>query len=183
MYSELKMDNLNKTEEWRPMPELEHGFDISNFGRVRNRRTGRIHKCAPNVKAGGHWRTACWDFRTKRYRNFTIHRAVYRAFVGEVPEGLIVCHNDDDPANNHVSNLRADTWTGNQLDRIKFWKLRRDRCNNHCTLNKDQVYEIRAACARGEKQKTLAKQYGVDPSQISTIHCRKSWAWLPEIAS
>ena len=29
------------------------------------------------------------------------------------------CHYDDDPTNNHVSNLRWDTQSGNQQDRIR----------------------------------------------------------------
>src|SRR4051794_35697091 len=42
--------------------------------------------------------------KTPRY----IHHLVLDAFVGPRPPGLICCHWDGDPANNHLENLRWD---------------------------------------------------------------------------
>src|SRR5436305_14954603 len=36
----------------------------------------------------------------------TVHRLVLEAFVGPRPPGLVCCHNDGNPANNRVENLR-----------------------------------------------------------------------------
>lgn len=38
------------------------------------------------------------------------------AFVGAEPDGMEVCHNDGDPMNNVLSNLRYDTHSSNMLD-------------------------------------------------------------------
>lgn len=46
------------------------------------------------------------------------HSLVAEAFIGTRPEGFEVCHNDGNPANNHVSNLRYGTRSENVLDEV-----------------------------------------------------------------
>lgn len=48
-----------------------------------------------------------------------VHALILAAYVGPRPEGLEACHNDGDPANNHVSNLRWDTHASNMRDKIR----------------------------------------------------------------
>lgn len=43
-----------------------------------------------------------------------IHRLVYTAFVGDIPADMTIDHIDDDPTNNHVSNLQLMTITDNR---------------------------------------------------------------------
>ncbi|WP_248099523.1 HNH endonuclease signature motif containing protein [Corynebacterium kefirresidentii] len=45
-----------------------------------------------------------------------VHRLVMAAFVGPCPDGMEVCHNDGNPANNYVGNLRYDTHQANYAD-------------------------------------------------------------------
>lgn len=42
----------------------------------------------------------------KRFRNKYVHRLVYEAYVGDIPEGMTVDHIDGDKLNNHHSNLQ-----------------------------------------------------------------------------
>lgn len=44
------------------------------------------------------------------------HRLVALAWIGPQPDGMEVCHNDGNPANNEVSNLRWDTHSENMKD-------------------------------------------------------------------
>ncbi len=46
------------------------------------------------------------------------HRAVLLAFVGPCPEGMEACHNNGDPLDNRVENLRWDTRSNNTLDKV-----------------------------------------------------------------
>jgi len=52
----------------------------------------------------------------------TIHSLVAEAFIGPRPDGMEVCHFDDDPTNNRVENLRYDTRRANHLDRVRNGK-------------------------------------------------------------
>lgn len=48
-----------------------------------------------------------------------VHRLVMAAFVGPCPDGIEVCHNNGNPADNRLSNLRYGTHSENQLDQVK----------------------------------------------------------------
>ena len=113
---------ISPTEEWRDIPGWEDRYQVSNLGRVRSIRTlvdgtvtERILKQRPLPK--GHLRVAlCKDGVCSDYR---VHNLVLLAFVGPRPDGCVGCHWDDDPTNNHLSNLRWGTHTENHLDRVR----------------------------------------------------------------
>jgi len=48
-----------------------------------------------------------------------VHRLVLEAFIGPAPKGTICCHNDGDPTNNRLENLRWDTHSSNTRDAIR----------------------------------------------------------------
>jgi hypothetical protein len=54
----------------------------------------------------------------KRYLR-RLHILVLEAFVGPRPAGMYGLHWDDDPCNNHISNLRWDTPSANTFDKIR----------------------------------------------------------------
>lgn len=43
----------------------------------------------------------------------TLHRIVYVAFIGDIPEGMVVDHIDNDPQNNDLKNLQVLTRSEN----------------------------------------------------------------------
>lgn len=91
-----------------------------------------------------------------------MHEAVAYTFLGPRPAGLDVCHNDGNPKNNSVENLRYDTRTNNNLD-----VLRSGRAWKKLTLA--QMREIRKRVENGERGATLAREYGVSQTTISSI--------------
>lgn len=123
------------SEEWRDIPGWEGRYQVSDHGRVRSTRTlvdgtvtTRMLKQRPGKK-GGHRRVAlCRDSDCKDYR---VHCLVLETFVGPRPTGYDGCHWDDDPANNHLSNLRWATHRDNMLDRVRNGKHNWAR-ETHC---------------------------------------------------
>lgn len=87
-----------------------------------------------------------------------VHRAVLSAFVGDCP-GAHACHNDGDPRNCSLENLRWDTAKGNHADRWEHGTM-------HHTIPREERKSIYARYQAGEAQKVLAEEYGVDPSTI-----------------
>lgn len=56
--------------------------------------------------------------------NEFVHRLVYKAFHGEIPDGYTVDHNDSDRLNNHPSNLKLMTAEENAIKgNARFWTL------------------------------------------------------------
>lgn len=109
-----------------------------------------------------------------------VHRLVLEAFVGQCPEGLEGCHNDGNPANNQVGNLRWDTHTSNEADKIRHGKTNRGERQGHNRLTSSQVLEIRAMKAAGHSRQVVAKRFGVSHGTIYDIDFRKTWFWLEE---
>lgn len=46
-------------------------------------------------------------------KNYRVHRLVYKTFVGEIPEGMVIDHIDGNRNNNNVRNLRCVTVSEN----------------------------------------------------------------------
>jgi hypothetical protein len=64
-------------------------------------------------------------------RAVLLHRLILLAFVGEPPPGYECCHNNDDPSDNRLENLRWDTRTQNIQDAIRHgrnWQLNKQTC-------------------------------------------------------
>lgn len=112
------------TENWKPIPGFL-GYDVSDHGRVRSyhARGGTITWCISDtpqriLKPGK--QTNGYPYTSLQHGGkghiWYIHRLVLLAFVGPRPDGLECCHNDGNPANNHLSNLRYDTHLANCTD-------------------------------------------------------------------
>lgn len=116
-------------EQWRPVVGWEGYYEVSDHGRVRSvervivRKNGttqrwkpRTRKDGPHGKQGhrgvGLWRDGAITMRT-------VHSLVLEAFVEPRPDGVHACHNDGDPTNNHLDNLRWDSRLENNRDIVR----------------------------------------------------------------
>jgi hypothetical protein len=138
------------TEQWRPVPGFEGSYEVSDHGRVRSvdrlvpyrdgnhrRRKGQI--LAGRLDPDGRPTVSLRKSPPYRAR---VQRLVLEAFVGPAPEGTVCCHNDGDPTNNRLSNLRWDTMTANQLDAVRHgthWNARKTQCSKGHPLVGDHV--------------------------------------------
>ena len=117
----------NMPEMWKPVVGYEGLYEVSDLGNVRSvDRTviyktgqtrhykGRTLKLKP---AHGYWRVELNQNGKPAF--FQVHRLVLAAFVGPLPEGKEVCHNNGNPGDNRLENLRYGTKSENQLDRVK----------------------------------------------------------------
>lgn len=110
-----------------------------------------------------------------RQQRRTVHRLVALAFLPN-PDALTdVAHNDGNPSNNNVDNLRWASHRENQLDmRVHGTMQDGEKC---CTakLTIDQVAEIRHLAQKRGMGIKLAKQYGMSKAQISRIKNGRRW--------
>lgn len=110
-------------EIWRDIDDYL-GYQVSNYGRVRsfvNNRHGIIdewHTLNPVKDKNGRL-TVCLG----RGNRYLVSRLVAMAFIPN-PNGLpIVRHMDDNPLNNHVSNLAWGTQVDNMQDCVRHGRL------------------------------------------------------------
>jgi len=118
-------------EIWKPVVGYEDSYEVSDLGHVRRahamgRNTIAGHVLSPGVGAHGHHHVSL--FKEGHKSQLLVHRLVALAFIGAPPPGReIVCHNDGDPFNNRVDNLRWDTQSSNIIDSVTHGNHRNTR--------------------------------------------------------
>lgn len=106
----------------------------------------------------------------------------YRHLIGQIPEGLQVCHTCDNPPCQNPSHWFLGTHQDNALDMMAKGRDRHvlpdNRGERHgmARLTAAQVADIRRRfAAGGVLQKDLAAEFGVRQQQISRIVNGKTW--------
>lgn len=123
---------MNDEEVWKPVIGWESSYEVSDHGRVRSVPRWRRHSRNPDklVLVRGQLRKLFTDTDRRVFVSLSrpgvngrvsrmVHRLVLEAFVGPCPPGMECCHFDGDSTNNHLSNLRWDTHSSNQFDRVR----------------------------------------------------------------
>ena len=87
-------------EQWKPIPEWEELYEISDRGRVRNAETRRIRALSVNVKK---YQAITLTFLRERSKGYLIHRLVPPVFIGPRPSTRHTgAHLDGDRPNNRL---------------------------------------------------------------------------------
>ena len=101
--------SLDCREEWRPIAGYEGIYEVSSSGRVQvldrvdslgRDRPGRVMKL---WKRDRYFVVDLFNSGIRDTRS--VHRLVYEAFVGDIPDGFHVHHKDENKDNNVPNNL------------------------------------------------------------------------------
>lgn len=162
-------------EVWRPVVNHEF-YEVSSIGRVRSLPrtvvTARgVRKYKGRVLSPSMHKTG---YLAVNIRNAThyVHRLVLAAFVGPCPVGCECCHNNGDRADNRLSNLRWDTFSANQRDRITHGTHNRGERCGMAKLTAKEVKQIRASSEQGKR---LAEYFEVSQQLISAVRHNRCW--------
>lgn len=123
---------MQSTEKWLPVVGMEYLYEVSDRGKVRSRDriapNGRKHKgreLARTRNAGGYKKVKLSD--GEKVYSRSVHRLVLEAFVGPAPAGHECCHNNGDPGDNRLENLRWDTHLENMADMVRHGNSQKGR--------------------------------------------------------
>lgn len=175
------------SEVWKDVVGYEGIYQVSDMGGirvldrlvaygdgVRGARLKRGHDLIPQVMEKGHLIVQL--YRDGTQRGGLIHRLVLEAFVGPCPAGMEGCHNDGNPANNHLGNLRWDTPKANNLDKNIHGTQNTGSKHGMSVLVEAQVAEIKRRLRLGDSQRNIAKDFGVHQVTISKINRGLLWS-------
>lgn len=105
------------------------------------------------------------------------HRVAYQIYIGEIADGLCVCHRCDNPSCVNPSHLFLGTYADNSYDRENKGRgADHSGINNgNAKLTKEQVTTIRTMWSEGVRNVSLAREFGVHRSTISDIVYYHKW--------
>jgi hypothetical protein len=158
--------------------------EIVGFDSYYISKDGRIWSCRRN-----RWLTLCPSSRNDYlcvylYKNGkrifkSVHRLVLETFIGPCPDGMECCHNDGNPKNNKLDNLRWDTKISNQSDRKKHGTDNYARGEQISKLTEQDVRMI-IYMYKTKKfiQQEIADVYNISRTTVSGIIRKKSWKHL-----
>lgn len=107
-------------EIWKDVVGYVGLYMVSSLGRVKSLNYLRM-KRERILKSAKHKKGYLYVVLSKNNikKTHRIHRLVLEAFIGLCPKGMESCHNDGNPGNNFIGNLRYDTPKNNMKDQIK----------------------------------------------------------------
>jgi hypothetical protein len=163
---------------WKQIPELP-SYEASSDGKIRsvNRTIFRGNK-PWNMKSKVLKEQNHRDgyFRVKASnRLWLVHQLVLMAFVGPKVGNQQCCHNNGNPKDNRVENLRWDDPKHNVADRLVHGTHQLGSKNHRAKLTEQQAIEILLS---KDRIKDIAEKYSVSPSLVCNIKSGCRWPHL-----
>lgn len=173
------------------IPGYEGLYQVSDHGRVKS--LAKLKK----IRGGGlqpmpeRIKTLTWganrDPKHKRLTRYvlsllslslerlTTNRLVLEAFVGPCPDGMECCHNDGDPSDNRLENLRWDTHLNNQRDMLQHKTNNAGSRHGMSKLTEADVAEIKMQFAAGRRRKEIAAEFGIRHDYVAAVANGRRW--------
>jgi len=108
-------------------------------------------------------------------KRMTVHSLIAAAFYGERSQGHDVRHLNSDKSDNRADNLQYGTRRENLHDSIRLGIHQHGERHYKAKLTIEQAKDIWLRAWRGERQKTIAAEYGIGPDEVSRIKTGQRW--------
>lgn len=139
-------------------------------------RTGRVIPCA-RARVDYIENTGYRRVRVGKAGTLSAHRIVWIALFGAIPADVEVNHKNLDKSDNRPDNLELTTHLDNIQHAMKLGVVppMRGERNGQSKLTETDVANIRAAFAKGEAKRSIARRFGVTPTHIRHIVSGRAW--------
>lgn len=164
-------------ELWRPVPGFESYYAVSDQGRVRSTRTGKLLSPGRDNKLGHVGVIFNVNGVKKHVR---VHRLVLLAFVGPQPTGdWHACHGPNGIADNSLFNLywgtrKLNNSTDKDRDGTKSAGVR----NGHAKLTAADIPVIKRLSAQGWNNREIGDLLGVARGTIWPVVNGRTWTHI-----
>lgn len=116
-----------REENWKDIKDYKGIYQISNLGNVKNIQTNKYLSVETTIKK--YCRVQLW--KNGEGKHYRVHRLVWEAFNGEIPEGMQVNHINERKNDNRLENLNLMDCKSNNN-----WGTRNKRVSEKMTNGK-----------------------------------------------
>jgi Mor family transcriptional regulator len=106
-------------------------------------------------------------------KKLSVHRIIYRKFIGILEEDLVINHKNGNRADNNVNNLELVTQSNNNFH--QFEVLKRPATIGNKKISDDIAEAIRLDHRLGLSYNKLSEKYDLSIGSISCIINKKNW--------
>jgi hypothetical protein len=171
---------------FKDIKDYEGCYQVSNDGQIRsiNRISSNGHKLkgrllAQCYKRGYNGRIDCLMVNLCKNgvsKTIKVHRVVAVNFIGDEPNGHMVCHKDGDATNNKVGNLYYGTRKDNVDDASKHGTTPKGSKHWKAKLKESDALHIKNAdySIRGSVN-AMASKFGVNREVVRLIRRGMNW--------
>jgi hypothetical protein len=168
-------------QNFYPIPGWEN-YGISKNGDVSRIKAGVRGATAGLVlsqsihKKRGYLTVRLYD--KDRQKTFDVHRLMAITFLGGVPKGMNVCHNNGIKTDCRLENLRIDTQSANCADKLMHGTDNRGQKNGKNKYTNEFILLLKQKLADGQKSIDISREFGVPYSHVRNIKNGYKWKWL-----
>ena len=179
---ELSMALRYAPEYWNDIKGYPN-YSVSNLGRVRSKKTGRVLKL---YRTKGYLRVSLYNDAGRKCK--LVHRLVAEAFIPNPQNKPEVNHINGYKTDANVCNLEWATASENMShahsNRLRSKVNTQGENNGFAKLTEAQVKQIKQTLADGKStQKTIGSQFNVSRHTIRDIKSGRRWGHIPDAAS
>lgn len=127
----------------------------------------------------------CWEWQGSFSKDYgqmkaagkmrKAHRIAYELHVGDISDGMCVCHTCDNPHCVNPAHLFVGTNADNLADRDSKGRQIRGESSHLSKLEESDVREIRELRKGGLGIKEIAEMYNIKHPNVSAICLRRTW--------
>lgn len=129
------METLNYLgEEWRDIKGFEGLYRVSNLGRIKSlKRSYRVKEkiLKPLINRNGYYQVDLCKQSIKK--TYLVHRLVWEAFNGQIPENMQVNHINEIKSDNRLLNLNLMTAKENSNWGTRNERVSKKKINGKCS--------------------------------------------------
>lgn len=157
------------------------GYQVSNHGRVKNSKTGKILK--PYLTRG-YLRVSLYNDSGRKCK--LVHRLVAEAFLPNPHSKPAVNHINGCKTDSNVSNLEWVSASENMLHAhssgLRLKVNTKGEKNGFSKLTESQVIKMKQLLAEGSlTQKTIGSQFNISRSTVKDIKSGRRWGHIPDV--
>lgn len=132
------------------------------------------HICTSHAGDKDGYPKKCERLRNGVFKTYRISRYLWAKKNGEIPKGMLLLHNCDNPTCINLNHLRVGTVQDNSDDAVARGRMRRGTEVFLSKLTEKDVIQIKKLL-ESKKDAELADRYNVSPSAIWNIRNNKTW--------